>query len=108
VCERRGVRVRCHDPPHGEAVSSCLRSFHTASPRRWVNKPYSEVVPKIHRRFIAMDYVRAATTTGVECRPCLHPLKKSGLFEKDHTVIGHHVADGIAGRRGSVSSDPYW
>ena len=31
MCEWRGVRVRCHEPPHGEAVGSCLRLFHTVS-----------------------------------------------------------------------------
>src|SRR5688572_11334060 len=32
VCKRRGVGVRCHDPPHDEAARPCLRAFHTASP----------------------------------------------------------------------------
>ena len=31
VCERRSVRVRCHDSPHDEAARPCLRTFHTAS-----------------------------------------------------------------------------
>src|ERR671910_54055 len=31
VCERGGVGVRLHDPPHDEAARSCLRTFHTAS-----------------------------------------------------------------------------
>src|SRR5215212_10280790 len=31
VCERRGVGVRCHDPPHDEAACPCLRPFHTVS-----------------------------------------------------------------------------
>ena len=31
--ERRGVGVRCHDPPHDEADRPCLRAFHTASPK---------------------------------------------------------------------------
>jgi hypothetical protein len=38
VCERRGVGVRCHDPPHDEAARPSLRPFHTVSPRRWVNR----------------------------------------------------------------------
>src|SRR5215212_2857180 len=36
VCERRGVGVRCHDPPHDEAACPCLRPFHTVSPRTGV------------------------------------------------------------------------
>jgi hypothetical protein len=39
VCERGSVGVRCHDSPHDEANRPCLRTFHTASPRRWVNTP---------------------------------------------------------------------
>ncbi len=35
MCERRGVRVRCDDPPHDEAVDPRLRAFHTASLGRW-------------------------------------------------------------------------
>ena len=31
LCERRGVRVRCHDSPHDEAARPRLRAFHTAS-----------------------------------------------------------------------------
>src|SRR5215208_7996771 len=31
MCERRSVRVRCHDSPHDEAARPCLRTFHTAS-----------------------------------------------------------------------------
>src|SRR5215216_358719 len=31
MCEWRSVRVRCHESPHGEAVSSHLRLFHTVS-----------------------------------------------------------------------------
>jgi hypothetical protein len=31
VCERGGVRVRCHDSPHDEAARPCMRAFHTAS-----------------------------------------------------------------------------
>src|SRR5215207_2444772 len=31
VCERRSVRICCHESPHAEAVSSCLRLFHTVS-----------------------------------------------------------------------------
>jgi hypothetical protein len=31
VCERGSVGVRLHDPPHGEAARSCLRTFHTVS-----------------------------------------------------------------------------
>ena len=33
VCERRSVRVRCHDSPHDEAARLSLRTFHTASRR---------------------------------------------------------------------------
>src|SRR5215212_10710676 len=35
VCERGGVGVRCHDPPHGEAARSCLRTFHTVSEEKF-------------------------------------------------------------------------
>ena len=31
MCERRSVRVRCHESPYAEAASSRLRPFHTAS-----------------------------------------------------------------------------
>ena len=31
MCERGGVGVRCHDPPHDEAPRRCLRAFHTVS-----------------------------------------------------------------------------
>ena len=31
MCERRGVRICCHDPPHDEATRPSLRTFHTAS-----------------------------------------------------------------------------
>src|SRR5918995_1402614 len=31
VCERRSVRVRCHDSSHDEAARPCLRTFHTVS-----------------------------------------------------------------------------
>jgi transposase len=31
MCERRSIRVRCHESPHVEAVGSCLRAFHTVS-----------------------------------------------------------------------------
>src|SRR5918993_1120705 len=33
VCERRSVRVRCHESPHAEAVGSLMRLFHTVSRR---------------------------------------------------------------------------
>src|SRR5215203_2390667 len=39
VCERRGIRICCHDSPDDEAARSCLRAFHTASLRGWVNRP---------------------------------------------------------------------
>src|SRR5215216_4942019 len=38
MCEWRSVRVRCHESPHGEAVSSHLRLFHTVSSRTRVNR----------------------------------------------------------------------
>ena len=31
LCERRSVRVRCYESPHGEAVDPRLRPFHTVS-----------------------------------------------------------------------------
>src|SRR5215211_2021588 len=31
MCERRGVRICCHDSPHDEAARPYLRTFHTAS-----------------------------------------------------------------------------
>src|SRR5215208_7889212 len=31
MCKWRGVRICCHESPHGEAVSSRLRLFHTVS-----------------------------------------------------------------------------
>ena len=31
VCNQRGVRVRCHESPHAEAIGSHLRLFHTVS-----------------------------------------------------------------------------
>src|SRR5215218_3963971 len=31
MCERGSVRICCHESPHGEAVSSPLRLFHTVS-----------------------------------------------------------------------------
>jgi transposase len=31
LCDRRGVRVCCHDSPHDEATRPGLRTFHTAS-----------------------------------------------------------------------------
>ncbi len=37
LCERRSVRVRCDDSPHGEVARPCLRTFHTVSPRTPVN-----------------------------------------------------------------------
>jgi hypothetical protein len=42
VCERGSVGVRCHDSPHDEAARSCLKTFHTASPRTPVNKGIRE------------------------------------------------------------------
>src|SRR5215213_2138592 len=39
MCERGSVRICCHESPHGEAVSSPLRLFHTVSLRTRVNKP---------------------------------------------------------------------
>src|SRR5829696_7987002 len=38
VCERGGVRICCHDPPHGEAARPSLRTFHTVSLRGLVNR----------------------------------------------------------------------
>src|SRR3712207_5475437 len=37
MCERRSVRICCHESPHAEAASPRLRPFHTASP-----KPYEK------------------------------------------------------------------
>ena len=31
MCERRNVRICCHDSPYGEAVEPCLRPFYTIS-----------------------------------------------------------------------------
>jgi hypothetical protein len=31
MCQRRSVRVPCHDSPHDEAARPCLRPFHTVS-----------------------------------------------------------------------------
>jgi len=31
MCERRRVRITCHNAPHGEAVELCLRPFYTIS-----------------------------------------------------------------------------
>jgi hypothetical protein len=58
VCERGGVGVRRHDPPHGEAARSCLRTLHTVSEGVFceVGLPLYGVLrssPWIHRRFIA-------------------------------------------------------
>src|ERR671913_1884088 len=53
VCERGGVGVRCDDPPHGEAARPCLRTFHTASPRTWVNKGKKRVGATIPWPFLA-------------------------------------------------------
>src|SRR5215211_5103072 len=38
LCERRSVRICCHDSPHAEAVDSPLRPFHTVSLSTRVNK----------------------------------------------------------------------
>jgi hypothetical protein len=38
MCERRGVRICCHDPPHDEAVDPPVRTFHTVSLGIWVNR----------------------------------------------------------------------
>jgi hypothetical protein len=42
MCERRGVGVRCHDPPHDEAVDPPVRTFHTVSLDTPVNKAFSD------------------------------------------------------------------
>ena len=38
MCERRSVGICCRDSPHGEAVVSRMRTFHTVSPGTSVNK----------------------------------------------------------------------
>ena len=50
VCERRGVGVRCHDPPHDETARPCLRPFHTVS-----EGEFSEVRPSPKERSSAPD-----------------------------------------------------
>jgi hypothetical protein len=52
MCERRSVRICCHDSPHDEAVDPRLRPFHTVSRRTRVNKGSSRLqrlaMPLIH------------------------------------------------------------
>ena len=31
MCKRRSVRLCCHEVPHGEAIGSLMRLFHTVS-----------------------------------------------------------------------------
>src|SRR5215211_1010044 len=31
MCKRRSVRLCCHESPHGEAIGSLMRLFHTVS-----------------------------------------------------------------------------
>jgi hypothetical protein len=38
VCEGGSVDICCDDSPYDEAARSCLRPFHTVSPRTRVNK----------------------------------------------------------------------
>ena len=40
ICERRSVRICCHDSPHDEAPCPHLRPFHTVSLRGWVNRSH--------------------------------------------------------------------
>src|SRR3712207_2464798 len=42
LCERRSVRVRCHESPHDEALSSRLRPFHTVSLGTSLNKDIAQ------------------------------------------------------------------
>ena len=35
MCNQRGVRVRCHESPHAEAIGSHLRLFHTVSEEKF-------------------------------------------------------------------------
>ena len=39
MCGRRSAGICCHDSPHGEAVDSRLRAFHTVSLGTLVDKP---------------------------------------------------------------------
>src|SRR5215218_4734836 len=38
MCERRSVRLCCHESPHGEAIGSLMRLFHTVSLGSSVNR----------------------------------------------------------------------
>ena len=49
MCERRSIRVRCHESPHVEAVGSCLRAFHTVSLERVMNLGENRIGKRILR-----------------------------------------------------------
>src|ERR671913_657431 len=75
VCERRGVGVRCDDSPHDEAARPCLRTFHTASPRTWVNSPAPRPV-----RALALRFPTARGIALQACRDALCQLARTALL----------------------------
>src|SRR5215216_2124032 len=44
MCERRSVRICCHESPHDAAADPHLRPFHTVSLGTWVNKPSTDAL----------------------------------------------------------------
>jgi hypothetical protein len=60
MCERRSVRICCHDSPHDEAVRPSLRTFHTAS-----KEEFSEVRGSKVDFEVALRGDRGGATRGV-------------------------------------------
>ena len=67
MCERRSVRICCHESPHGEAARPCLRPFHT------VSNPSSG-------KFTYMEGLQApSTSTGSGCLKAQAPARDTSL-----------------------------
>src|SRR5215216_5142915 len=89
MCKWRGVRICCHESPHGEAVSSRLRLFHTVSEGEFSEVRASRVLgtpplaknldafsrpslPGFHLLTVASDNVSLVSVDGISAGAATH------------------------------------